>query len=102
VVALELKGSSSSTIFSLTGDFLLGEIALTDSAATSAGSTGPRLGIPAFSSETVRLRDVLDVFVAGAARVFRAGFAFSSSVIFAPRVRALETCVIFFGESGDD
>ena len=36
-----------------------------------------------------------------AARVFVAGFAFSSSVEFAPLVRTLETCVIFFGDNGD-
>jgi hypothetical protein len=55
----------------------------------------------AFSSETARLRDVRDACAAGTGRVLCAGFAFSSSVTFAPLVRALETCVIFLGESGD-
>jgi hypothetical protein len=44
---------------------------------------------------------VRDGRVPVAARVFVAGFAFSSSKEFAPLVRTLETCVIFFGDNGD-
>jgi hypothetical protein len=55
----------------------------------------------AFSSDTARLRVVRDCRVTVAARVLVAGFGFSSCAEFAPLVRTLETCVIFFGESGD-
>ena len=68
----------------------------------SVASTGINSGIPAFSSETARFRDVRDVCVAGTGRVLRVGFTCSSSATFAPLVRALETCVIFLGESGDE